>query len=337
MWALNNHTPYAAERNWTRDKRGVHQWIVAVRATFTIAPDGKLSLADEQPPPVLAPEYHGEPGASSLRYDSDLLRAKPCTDVIMDAWAHAPRGRKARQVEVRLRVGTIEKTLVVSGDRVYHKGLLRGIRSSRPAAFDARPIRYEWSYGGADTVDRDSRKHRIDERNPIGKGFAVKPAHLVDNPVPAVRYPKGDIAKRGPAGFGPIDPAWSPRRALAGTYDAAWEKNKKPLLADDYDELYASCAPPDQRVLRHLRGGEPMELVNLSREGTLRFTLPKIYLAFATHFGSRREDHRGKLTSVLIESEVMRLSLVWQSVLPVVARQAEYLDETAIREKPYLT
>ena len=62
MWALKNHTPYAAERNWTRDKRGVHQWIVAVKATFAIATDGKLSLLDEQPPPVLAPEYHGEPG-----------------------------------------------------------------------------------------------------------------------------------------------------------------------------------------------------------------------------------------------------------------------------------
>lgn len=34
MWALNNQTPYSAERNWTRDKRGVHYWIVSVKATF---------------------------------------------------------------------------------------------------------------------------------------------------------------------------------------------------------------------------------------------------------------------------------------------------------------
>ena len=336
MWALKNHTAYAAERNWTRDKRGVHQWIVAVRATFAIAPDGKLSLADEQVPPVLAPEYHGEPGASSLRYESDLLRAKPCTDGVVDASAHAPGGKKARRVEVSMRVGPIDKTLLVSGDRVYHKRFLRGVRPSRPALFESRPIRYEWSYGGTDTADRDPRKHRLDERNPIGKGFAVKPSRLADKPVPAIQYAKGDIAERGPAGFGPIDAAWSPRRELAGTYDTTWEKTKKPLLADDYDDLYASCAPPDQRVLRYLRGGENVELVNLSCDGMVRFTLPKIYLSFATHFGSRREDHRGKLTSVLIEPAVMRLSLVWQSVLPVVARQTEYLDETAIREKPYL-
>jgi hypothetical protein len=337
MWAIKNHTAYAAERNWTRDKRGVHQWIVAVRATFAIAPNGELSLADEQPPPVLVPEYHGEPGASSLRYDSDLLRAKPCTDVIMDACAHAPRGKKVRRVEVSMRVGAIDKTIVVSGDRLYHKRVLRGIRPGKPAAFDARPIRYEWSYGGTDTADRDPRKHRLDERNPIGSGFAVKPAHLIDKPVPAIEYPKGDIAERGPAGFGPIDAAWSPRRELAGTYDAAWEKNKKPLLADDYDDLYASCAPRDQRVLRYLRGGEPVELVNLTSDGMLRFVLPRVYLTFSTRFGSQREEHRGKLASVLLQPERMRLSLVWQAVLVVAAKRAEYLDHTTIREKPYLT
>ena len=36
MWMLDNHTPYAAERSWTRDARGVHLWIVAVRATFDL-------------------------------------------------------------------------------------------------------------------------------------------------------------------------------------------------------------------------------------------------------------------------------------------------------------
>ena len=337
MWALKNHTPYAAERNWTRDKRGVHQWIVAVKATFSIAKDGKLSLSDEQVPPVLAPEYHGEPGMSSLRYDSDVLRAKPCTDVIVDACAHAPRGKKAARVPVSLRVGPIHKTLVVSGDRVYHKRLFGGVHASKPASFESRPIRYEWAYGGVDTVDRDSGKHRIDARNPIGKGFATKPAHLVDKSAPAVEYPSGNAAERGPAGFGPIDAAWSPRRELAGTYDAAWEQSKKPLLADDYDDRYGSCASHDQRVFPHLRGAEPVELVNLTADGTLRFALPKIYLTFATHFGSTREDHRGRLISVLVEPERMHVSLVWQTVLAVPAKRTEYLDQTTIRQKPYLT
>jgi hypothetical protein len=235
-----------------------------------------------------------------------------------------------------MRVGPIDKTLLVSGDRVYHKRFLRGVRPSTPALFESQPIRYESSYGGTDTADRDTRKHRRDERNPIGKGFAVKPAHLVDKPVPAIQYPKGDIAERGPAGFGPIDAAWSPRRELAGTYDAAWEKNKKPLLADDYDDLYASCAPRDQRVLRYLRGGENVELMNLTPRGVLRFMLPKVYLTFTSSFGRRGIEHRSKLTSVIIEPDRMAVSLVWQTFLSVAAHRVEYLDATAIHEKRYI-
>ena len=33
VWTLANRTPYAAGRNWVRDKTGAHQWVVAVKAT----------------------------------------------------------------------------------------------------------------------------------------------------------------------------------------------------------------------------------------------------------------------------------------------------------------
>ena len=33
MWALKNHTPYAAATGWGRDRNGVHEWLVAVKAT----------------------------------------------------------------------------------------------------------------------------------------------------------------------------------------------------------------------------------------------------------------------------------------------------------------
>jgi hypothetical protein len=55
MWMLDNQTAYAVERNWVRDKNGRHHWVVAVKATFDVGQDGRLTLADEQPPPALAP------------------------------------------------------------------------------------------------------------------------------------------------------------------------------------------------------------------------------------------------------------------------------------------
>ena len=336
MWALKNRTSYAAERNWTRDKAGVHHWVVAVKATFDIGLDGKLSLADEQIPPVLAPVYFGEPGLSSLRYDSDLLAVKPGTDVIVNAHAHAPGGKPVPQVDVTLQVDKLRKTLRVSGPRVYAWSLgFLTCTSAQP--FATQPIRYEWAYGGIDLSDPDPKNHRIDARNPIGKSFMTREANLKGQPAHSVEYPSGDAAKMGPAGFGAIDRSWTPRREYAGTYDDAWEKAKKPLLPDDYDDRFALCAPADQCAAQLLRGGEQVELVNMTPRGALRFQLPKHYFTFATYFGSRREEHRAKLTTVVIAPEEMRLTVVWQTALLVRSRDAEHLDQTTIDEKPFLT
>lgn len=162
-----------------------------------------------------------------------------------------------------------------------------------PIPFVHHPIRYERAFGGKDLADRDPTKHRIDTRNPIDRGFATKKAHLLNQLVHAIEYPKGDPQKVGPAGYGPIDSFWSPRIRYAGTYDAAWEKSKKPLLPDDYDERFALCAPADQRTQRPLHGGERVECINLTPQGRLVVELPKIDLAYTTFVDTRREEHRG--------------------------------------------
>lgn len=327
MWALDNRTPYAADRNWTRDKDGLHWWLVAVRATFGIGRGGQLTLADEQLPPVLAPEHFGEPGASSLRYDSDLLAIKPSTDVVLVASAHAPRGRPAASVPVVLRVGPLEKTLVVHGERAYFEGLA----TTSAVPFVTREIRYELAFGGSDLSDPDPKNHRLDERNPVGRG--IVPRGTKHAPAHAIEYPVGNPASQGPAGFGPIDWGWLPRRALAGTYDAKWVDRKKPLLPDDYDPAFALCAPTDQRTSTPLRGGEKVGLLNLSPEGTLVFELPRRELKLRSRFGRKVRDHGAMLATVIIEPDDHRLSLVWQSALRVPAPDADYLDITEIEER----
>lgn len=248
MWGLKNRTAYAAERNWTRDKDGVHWWLVAVKATFDIAPGGRLVLADEQQPPVLVPEYFGEPGQSSLRYDSDLLAAKPGTDVLVLAHAHAPRGRAVPTVPVSFRIERLHKELLVHGERLYESGW-RSVTMTRPQPFTTRPIRYEFAFGGSELSDPEPQKHHIDERNPIGRGFAQQAAHVVGRLAHAIEYPRGDSAEMGPAGFGPIDSSWMPRRKLAGTYDTRWAQSKKPLLPDDFDPAFAPGSCAAQKVI----------------------------------------------------------------------------------------
>jgi hypothetical protein len=140
MWMIDNQTPYAAERTWLRDTTGAHVWMVAVRATFSIAGNGQLSLADEQTAPKMIAEYSGEPGRSSLLYEADLGHIKPSTDVTLLGSAYAPGRRAASSVVAGLRLPGVSKAIEVFGERFYTAGPL-GTGTSEPTPFLRQPIR----------------------------------------------------------------------------------------------------------------------------------------------------------------------------------------------------
>jgi hypothetical protein len=329
MWTLLNHTPYAAGRIWGRGKNGVHEWIVGVKATFNIKLDGELVLAEEQLPPLLVPEYNGDGGTSSLRYDADLVGPKPATDVVLNGTAYAPRGRPAAEFLLSLRLGAIRKTIKVVGHRTWQQGAF-GVRPSAPEPVTQVPVVYERAYGGFDQESPDPTAQRLDIRNPVGCGVVRKP----DQALPNFEYPSGKLEKTGPAGFGALASFWSPRRELSGTYDEAWRKSRFPLLPEDWDPRSLLCSPADQRADSHLSGGEIVELENLTPDGRLRFTLPRVDLRFSTRIDNRTEEHRGQLATVIIEPDFPRVIMVWQSVLAV-RNDGDYLEETVVTENEY--
>ncbi len=331
MWSITNHTPYGVGRTWGRDKEGVHEWIVAVKGTFDIKPDGSLKLADEQLEPLLLPEYNGEAGLSSLRYDADLVSPKPTTDVLLNGTAYAPKGRPSTDFPIAVRVGPVHKVLRVRGNRTWNDGPFGGGNSGLQPITHV-PIIYERAYGGYDHTDPDPKHHRMDSRNPVGCGVVAKASHRVGQAVPNFEYPDGNVEKAGPAGFGALDCYWSPRRELQGTYDDAWQKSRFPLLPADWDPCSLLCSPEDQRPEKHLRGGEIVELENLTRDGKLRFALPKVYLRFRTRIDNRTVEHQDQLATVIIEPDFPRVIMVWQSSLAV-RNDGDYLDETIVTEK----
>lgn len=338
MWETKTRTPYAVGHAWGRNQDGVHEWIVAVRATFDLKSNGKVLLADEQPAPVLVPEYNGEDGLSSLRCEADVVSGKPATDVILNGTAYAPQGKPAREFEVGMQVDGVQKRLRVIGERIWVRGPA-GLSPSATVPVAELPIVYERAYGGYDASHPDVTKHKLDVRNPVGRGVTISSDRLLDQPLHNFEYPGGSAEKAGPAGFGTIAASWAPRIHLQGTYDAAWEKNRRPLLPSDWDPKSTLCSPADQRPSTHLHGGERVQLLNLTREGFLQFDLPKIYLTFTTVFsapsGRRTEEHRSRLSTVRIEPDTMRLSMVWVSTL-LVHEHEDYLDQTMVREKPYV-
>jgi len=217
MWMLYNQTPSAAERNWVLDKNGAKSWVVVVKATFDIFPDGKMKLSDKQEEALYGEQYSGEPGKSSVLYDGDLIGPKWNTDVVLNGHAYAPAGKPVTKVTVTMKVHKIAKSLKVFGDRRWGNGLLG------PEPFVKMPLTYERAFGGWDTIPEKLADQRLEPRNPIGAGFAIRAEHLVNKPLPNVEDPQYSITsckdRPPPAGFGVVASYCLPRLNYGGTHD----------------------------------------------------------------------------------------------------------------------
>ena len=332
MWKIDNRTPFAAERGWVRDKDGAEIWLVALKCTFDILPDGTTAVSKEQPPVLRMPEHHGEPGKSSIRFESDLILTKTTTDVVVVGHACAPGGVPTTRMDVGVRVGPVKKLLHVYGDRKWGT-----LGPTAPEPFVKMPLVYERAFGGVD--GRSSHPDKDWEwRNPVGIGFAVSRENAQGTPVPNIEYPGETLGlwsdRPPPAGFGPIASHWQPRAGFAGTYDDQWMKTRQPLLPDDFDDRFFQAAPADQQAPSFLTGGEPATLRGLTTGGDLHFQLPRVFPGFETRFsGGKAELHKDrKLHSVIIEADVPRVSLVWHSRLACHSR-VQKLESTLITVK----
>ncbi len=316
MWQVDNRTPFAADRGWVRDRNGAEVWLVAVKCTFDIRPDGSTEGLEEQPPVLRAPEYIGEPGKSSMTHEADLVLTKTTTDVTVVGHAYAPGGSPTTELAVGFRVGPVEKVLRVTGDRRW-----TGAGIGSPEPFLRMPLVYERAFGGVDARSEHPERD-WDWRNPVGTGFAISQENTIGASLPNIEYPDERVSswedRPRPAGFGPIGGHWQPRVGLAGTYDDRWTKERLPLLPDDFDDRFFQCAPEDQQAPAFLHGGEPVVLYRLTPSGDLRFSLPRVFLGFETLFsdGSRQIHNDSRLHSVILEPDHPRVSLVWHTALP---------------------
>lgn len=339
MWQLDNRTPFAAERTWVRDRDGAEIWLVAIKCTFDIRPDGSTEVANQQPPVVMAPEYvdPAKPAQSSLKYDMDLVRTKKTTDVLVSGHAYAPGAKPVEEMDVSLQVGPIQKRLHITGDRLW-----QGRTHSRPIPFVKMPIVYERAYGGMDPATKDGPNPQWDERNPAGTGYALSRERIEGLKLPNIEYPDQLVRKWDdrptPAGFGPICSHWKSRVSLAGTYDDRWQQERFPLLPRDFDDHYFQTAPVDQQPTEFLSGRETLTLQNLTPNGRVQFQLPQVRLGFETFFstGERHVHERPKLHTVIIEADVPRVSLIWHTALPCHPKVYK-LVKTRIFQKSVIT
>src|SRR5262245_35296706 len=107
---FQNLTPFTGEELFLLDEEGAQVLTLVVKATYAIKDRG-LEMA-EQAQIVKAPVYYGEPGASSLKLETEAPYTKVATDVVLLGHAQAERAT-ATELDVLLAVGPIHKQVRV--------------------------------------------------------------------------------------------------------------------------------------------------------------------------------------------------------------------------------
>lgn len=317
MLQILNKTPFQAALALVTDQHGAEKVTVAIKGTFKIpARHGEVRLADEQLPVFYTDQYYGEPGKSSIKYPADLVLGKSGTDIGLIGNAHSTGGKPVKRLPVSLRVGRLQKIIMVTGDRQWKKRtLMPGFSMTDPSLFREVPLVYERAFGGVDQTQKNKRKHDWDKRNPIGTGFRLNKGAVENHRLPNLEDPHHLISrwedKPPVAGYGFIEGSWEPRLQFAGTYNDGWLKNQFPLLPIDFDVRFFNAAPPDLIAKGFLKGGEPVQMLNLSKKGIMEFNLPKLEISLMFRLGETRNQQKADLWTVVFEPDQDRFYMVW--------------------------
>ncbi|HPL97841.1 MAG TPA: DUF2169 domain-containing protein [Smithellaceae bacterium] len=319
MFHLRNDTPFPAQIYTCPNLRGLDTLYIVVKQTYDLMPSP--AIAETQQPIIEVDQYWDEPGRSSLKYAGEIHLEKPGTDVVLIGEACSPNGRPVTEMNVGISVAGREHILKIFGDRRWKKGFLSfGIDPPRP--FTRMPLRYERAFGGMHIIDETSANILAEKKNPVGKGFTGRRSAReidgmelpnIEDPADLIKSPTDTPA---PACFGYVAPNWEPRINYVGTYDETWRKTIMPGMPEDFDPRFYHMAHPGLIFSPHLKGGEPVILVNLSEQGRLNFTIPEDEPKIEANINGRFETAKANLETILLEPMEERMCLLWRAALP---------------------
>ena len=320
---LINATRMTTGYNMGIEPSGRELLVVVIKGTFVIPKPGEsVRLADEQLPLIMADTFTGEPGFSAPVNEVDFAPRKPACDVLLTGTARAPGGRPVTRMRAGIKVGTMEKTFDVVGNRVWQAGLAT-ISASDPQPFTEMPVSYDVAFGGADRNSEDEKDHDAYLPNPVGRGWHkhLKSAWVDGKSLPNIEEPGKSISfpsdKYNPMALGPLGRGWPQRARYAGTYDQQWLDDVFPFLPKDFDERYYQAAPLDQQLPIPKA---PMEVVltGFTIDGVRQFTLP-YFEAPVNVFPKRgeREDYIASLDTIAFEPDKERFTMSWRVARPL--------------------
>jgi uncharacterized protein YjbI with pentapeptide repeats len=266
----------------TFENDGAFYFSVAVLVFFPFSPPALLPEVDLW---KLAAELGDEP--------LDIGMPKERGEVLVTGAAYPP-GAPRPVCTARVAIGTVDKTLRVTGDRFWKDGI-----ASDPQPFAEMPLRYERAFGGEGYP-----------QNPLGKGASpVQAGEEQVHALPNVEHPNHLVRspddRPPPAGFGAYDLAWPQRSSKAGTHDDAWRKERFPGFPADMDWSIWNAAPDDQQIEGYFQGDEAFTVEHMHPdEPVLEGRLPGVR---ARAFVTRKTDAGETFREIATRLDTVRL------------------------------
>ncbi len=165
----------------------------------------------------------------------DLVLPKQVPEYLVAAQAYTTHQDQKNQVMVKAKVGELEKSLVVFGQRHW----VDERTFSVPQAFECMPLHWAHTYGGVNFAN-----------NPQGKGIDTDP-YTGQVLLPNVEGLTDRVQQRRdqgkPASFGPIPMLWPQRYQYIGSYTDHWRQYESPGFFADMSPLFFNAAAEDQR------------------------------------------------------------------------------------------
>ncbi|MFV9645967.1 MAG: DUF2169 family type VI secretion system accessory protein, partial [Desulfobacterales bacterium] len=317
MLQILDKTPFQSALAIFTDQNGAEKVTIAIKGTFEISMrhHGEMQLASEQLPVQYVDEHYGEPGNSSIKYPADLVLGKVATDIGLIGIAQSPRKKPVKKLLVSVKVGPLQKKIMVIGDRFWKKrSLLSGFYMTDPKPFTDMPLIYERAFGGIDQT-LDKKKYGGDNRNPVGTGFRLNKSTVDNHKLPNLEHPDHLIShwkdKPPIACYGFTEGSWEPRSKFVGTYNDTWLKNQAPLLPKDFDLRFFNSASSGLIAKGLLKGGEHVQLLHLSKQENVEFNLPKLEINLMFRLGTERNYEKADLWTVMFEPNKSRFYMVW--------------------------
>lgn len=328
---ITNELGYTVEQLPMLAPNGADIFQVVVKAAHRILPSGELVLDEEHPPVQLEDEYWGEEGKSAMRRETDAALSKPFTDLLVLGHVVAPGGVAAKHVGVGLAYnGEVLRKLRATGDRMwFDRGA--GWSMTSPTPFVRMPLSFDRAFGGMDAGG-------YEKRNRIGRGYATSlDSSFQGRAVPNIEHVDRLITsprdRPEPAGMGVVGRDWLPRVGWAGTYDAAWQETRYPLLPTDFDMRFNHTAHPAQWIKEPKRG-DTIAISGMNAERVIHVRLPDFVLHIGFFFVRKPcEKRHMHLSTILVDTDAMRVELTWTATVDVHGDPFQ-LVETVISNRP---